>query len=430
MPANHKPYDAIVVGTGPGGATVAKELSEKKQKVLILERGDNWRVRGTSWQALLAAGIPGRSLLLTHKALAMVRGITTGGSSLFYYATAFEPPVTMLKKHGLDIAAEVKEVRHELPIAPLADELVGPGATRIMASARELGYRWQKLPKFIYQDKCQAACWRCNYGCPFGAKWDARHYVDQAVAKGATLINRAKVEKVLVENNRATGVIYRRWGSTVRARAPRIVLAAGGIGSPVILRKSGIDEAGYDFFFDPLISVMGTVKGLEGGREIPMATGLHMEEEGYVMTDMTVPRALYLLLTGEVLRFDKLFSHGRTLQIMIKARDRLGGRVTGSGGVRKRLAAGDRDKLLNGYSRARKILENAGATGIYKSWYIAAHPGGTAKVGEVVDANLETRYHNLYVCDCSVIPEAWGLPPTFTLLALGKRLVKHMSASA
>ena len=54
---HHKPYDAIVVGTGPGGATVARELSEKKQKVLILERGDNWRVRGASWQAALAGAM-------------------------------------------------------------------------------------------------------------------------------------------------------------------------------------------------------------------------------------------------------------------------------------------------------------------------------------------------------------------------------------
>ena len=50
------------------------------------------------------------------------------------------------------------------------------------------------------------------------------------------------------------------------------------------------------------------------------------------------------------------------------------------------------------------------------------------KIGELVDANLKTRIDNLYVCDCSVIPEAWGLPPTLTLLALGKRLARHLVA--
>jgi choline dehydrogenase-like flavoprotein len=145
------------------------------------------------------------------------------------------------------------------------------------------------------------------------------------------------------------------------------------------------------------------------------------------MTDMNVHLELYMLQTAQVFRFHKLFSHGRTLQIMVKAKDSLGGRVTWNEGVRKHLADNDRKKLLNGYTRAKEILKNAGAKEIYKSWYIAAHPGGTVKVGDLLDANLQTRYENLYVCDCSVIPEAWGLPPTFTLLALGKRLAKHLA---
>ena len=57
---------------------------------------------------------------------------------------------------------------------------------------------------------------------------------------------------------------------------------------------------------------------------------------------------------------------------------------------------------------------------------MAAHPGGTVKVGQLVDSNLKTEYDNLYVCDCSIIPEAWGLPPTSTIIGLGKRLAKYL----
>ena len=39
-------FDAVVVGSGPGGASVARELSRRGQEVLILER-DGGRKRYT-----------------------------------------------------------------------------------------------------------------------------------------------------------------------------------------------------------------------------------------------------------------------------------------------------------------------------------------------------------------------------------------------
>ncbi|MBW1819274.1 MAG: GMC family oxidoreductase [Deltaproteobacteria bacterium] len=426
MHSKYQQFDAIVAGSGPGGATVARELTRRDKKVLILEWGGNSPIMGTIFQAAAMGGIPFKNVLLTNQLLAMVRGTTTGGSSILYYGTAFDPPFDMLAKYGVDIAGEIDEAKNELPIAPLADHLIGPMAKRIMASARELGYDWRKLPKFVYQDKCRADCWRCNYGCPYGAKWNARMYVEEAVKNGAVLINGVKVKRVIIENNRATGVNYTDRGIARKAFAPLVILAAGGIGSPVILRETGIKTAGYDYFFDPLIVVMGAVEDIKGGKEIPMATGLHMSDEGYVMTDMTVPGALYRVLTAEAFRFHRLFSHSKTLSIMIKAKDGLSGRLTDRGGMRKPLTKSDKKKLMKGYLRAREILRNAGAKSIFKSWYIAAHPGGTAKISDVVDSDLQTEHKNLYVCDCSVIPEAWGLPPTLTLIGLGKRLAKHL----
>jgi len=58
-----------------------------------------------------------------------------------------------------------------------------------------------------------------------------------------------------------------------------------------------------------------------------------------------------------------------------------------------------------------------------------AHPGGTAAIGRVVDADLETEVDNLFVCDASVFPETPGLPPIVTIIALAKRLAKKLAGA-
>ena len=114
---------------------------------------------------------------------------------------------------------------------------------------------------------------------------------------------------------------------------------------------------------------------------------------------------------------------------MVKIKDALSGRLTDSGGVRKKLLDSDRAKLMHGYENAKRVLVEAGATDIYRTGYLAAHPGGTVKLGQLLDSDLQTKaYRNLYVCDCSVIPEAWGLPPVLTIIGLGKRLARHLAA--
>jgi len=423
-------FDAIVVGTGPGGATVARELTKSGKKVLILEWGDYEPTRGSVVQVIPQAFVPGKSLFFTNQLLTMIRAITTGGSSMLYCATAFDPPVEMLKSYGVDISEEVPQISGDVPIAPLADSLLGPGPQRFLDSAGHLGYDAHKLNKFIFQDKCRENCQLCSYGCPHGAKWNGRHFVDEAVENGAVILNKAKVEKVIFENKKAVGVEYRRNRETYQAFADKTVVSAGGIGSPLILRKSGMMKTGYDFFFDPLVFVYGKIKGLGSGKSVPMSTGVHFADDGIVMTDFNMPHIMKVLFDLEVLKLKQVFSYADTLPIMVKIRDELGGEISKRGWIKKPLNKNDRLKLHKGAIHAKRILQNAGASDIYEGWMFAAHPGGTVKIGEHLDANLKTEFDNLYVCDCSVIPQELGQPPTYTLVSLGKRLAKHLAAVA
>ncbi len=422
-------YDAIIVGSGPGGATTAKELTAKGKRVLILEWGPGGPVKGTLWKYIREQCWPGKGLLIVWRNfLGMVRGITTGGSSIFYYGTCFPVPHKMLAKYGIDVTKEEKEARKELPIATLKPDMVTPMASKIMESAKSLGYDWNLIEKFMYQNKWSPGDPFGYYGDPKGVKWSAKMYVDEALSKGAEIINKARVDKIIFHGKKAVGVEFKHKGKWTKALAENIIIAAGGIGTPVILRKMNLKDTGKTFFYDPLITVCGKVKDVKARKdEIPMTAGCHFDKDGIVMTDMPLPFVIDQVFTAQTFRFWRFLETGRTLRIMIKIRDELSGRLTDRGGVRKYLTDLDREKLNKGYERAKAILEKAGATGIYKTCYLAAHPGGTVKIGEFLDSDLKLKgYENLYVCDCSVIPEPWGLPPTLTLICLAKRLAKHL----
>ncbi len=422
-----KEFDAIVVGSGPGGASVARGLSKNGKKVLILEMGDYEPTKGTFTQMLSRGWIPGTKMPLTTGGKPIIRAITTGGTTNFYSACAYEPPFEMLTKYGIDITQEIADLRDELPIDKISDNLMNPAASLFMKSARELGYDCQKLDKFIYQDKCIRNCHSCTYGCPNDAKWNARYFVDEAVENGAKIINHAKVKKVIIEDGAAIGVEYKRRGKTYRTYAQQIVISAGGIGSPGILKKSGIEGVGRNFCTDPLLLVMGKIEGLEGtGRAVPMMTGFHLKEEGVMLADLHLPQILKVLFDVHAFNFGNVSDFSDVIPIMVKIRDDFSGRIINNGLVSKKISAEDKQKLDLGETIASKILINAGAKRTYSSRVVAAHPGGTVKIGEHLDKNLKTKFDNLYVCDCSVFPEPMGIPPTLSILGLGARLAAHL----
>lgn len=426
-----KRYDTIVVGSGPGGASVAQTLARLGQRVLVLEQGDAAPLRGTLSQMAGIAAIPGRGAFFHRDASLLVRGLTAGGTSTLNFATAAAPPLERFAALDIDLAPALAECRAELPIGQLPDELLGPMAQRIMQAAQAAGLPWHKLDKMIRPALCRTGCWRCVYGCPYGAKWSARELLEQARLHGAHVLDRAHASRVLLEHGRAVGVEYRRHGAVHCASAGTVVLAGGGIGSPRLLHASGLAPRSLPFFSDPVIAVMGTVDGLEGaGAEVPMAAGLSLPEEGLSFSDLTLPGPMYQAFALQVGRVDRLFAHRRTLSIMVKIRDAAGGGI-GPRWVDKRLQAQDREKFRRGAALARRILAAAGARHVFQSWHFAAHPGGALALGgagpAAVDSKLRTATPGLHVCDASVLPAPWGLPPTLTLLALGKHLGRQLA---
>lgn len=421
--------DVVVVGSGPGGASVALGLTRQGKKVVILERGRHYKRLGSTLTAVFLVDKYG--FLFSQEGINVFRALTTGGTSVTFCGTAVLPHAWLADKYGIDLTEFLEEAREEIGIKPLPDRLIGPAASRIMAAARDLGLKWDPIDKFIDADRCELKCPHCMLGCTEGAKWTARDYIGEAVDGGATLINQALVDEVTIENHQAVGVQAMTPRGRININARATVVSAGGMGTPIILQRSGIFDAGQGFFADPLLVTYGIHRGPGSWKDIPMSAGtLELVPEGIVMTDLADPWATFLLNAyRKGWRYLPKFSkYHRYLGIMTKVRDGLDGRINLDGTFSKPITYADRWKIDKGINLAEKILKRAGADSesIFTTPIRAAHPGGTARIGTVVNTDLETEVKNLYVCDTSVIPEPWGLPPVWTIIAFGKRLARRL----
>src|SRR5271157_2904046 len=79
-----------------------------------------------------------------------------------------------------------------------------------------------------------------GYNGANGSQVDARRTVEHVVGRGAKLLKGHRVDRVVTEGKRAAGVLAVNRGRRMFLPADLVVLAAGGMGSPVILQKSGI----------------------------------------------------------------------------------------------------------------------------------------------------------------------------------------------
>lgn len=415
MPAEGESYDCIVVGSGTAGAVIARELSGRGQKVLILERGQYLSLKETVWSlGSMFHEVPVADKLKDAKVYA------AGGSSAMYMAVMDEPPIDTYRALGIDLQPAYDAIRLQVPLAVMPDALMSPQTHRLREAAIAAGYDWNKKLMLIDQSKCSGVY-------SYDAKWKALTFVDEAVRQGAVLKCRALTERVLIENGRAVGVECRikegAFGSrTVRFRAERVVLCAGSLATPLLLRDSGLQHvAAGGYYIDPSFTLFGRVPGLRGVDSFcgTMETTL---EEGIVLKDANVHKLPFRLFMLQYMQASRMFAYPEHIGITVMAHDEVGGGLSADGHYHKTLDAAVFDKLARGEQAARAILERAGAGDIFKAPMFSGGALGTLRVGSDVDARLETSVRDLHVCDGSLIPENGRVAPTLTLLCLAKYL--------
>jgi choline dehydrogenase-like flavoprotein len=422
---------AVVVGSGAGGAAAARQLLGAFD-VTVLEAGGEFRpftqnlslvehLRSSRLfldERMIRLLFPPMHVTRVSDHMSLVYGVATGGTTTLATGNAFRCDEALLDL-GIDLSPEFQALEAELPISTAHQARWRDPTNQLFAACAALGLEPQVTPKLVDYGRC-ARCGRCVLGCPSGAKWDSRRFVDQAVAAGAHLETGAKVERVVLESSgrapgRVQGVLARRRGRSEFVPADLVVLAAGGLGTPAILERSGI-RTEPRLFVDPVLCVAGPWADGHLDMEVPMP--FLVSRDGYLVS----PYFDYLsfFFNREWLR-----PRQNIVTLMVKLADTEAGSVDARR-VRKGLTARDHHVLAEATELCTQILENVGLRRdeLFMGTLNAGHPGGTLPLtgDEREPLHADRLPENLYVADASLLPRSLGRPPMMTIMALAWRV--------
>lgn len=269
-------YDAVIVGSGFGGACAGLTLARAGARVLLLERGtpvhrdaDDWNQRRILLERRYRMDTPmlvrqygARSYLPDHP------NAVVGGSSVFYGGASLrlreidfggwplsygdlEPfygqAEALLGVHGRAGGDPREPPRSsDYPHRPI--DLTAP-AQRIDRAARSLGYRPFAMPLAInFRDEGRPQCIRCitcdGFPCQIRAKNDVEVTVlARSQEAGLEVMAGVRAARLRLAGDRAAAVecVEVPGGRTFTVEADAFVLAAGALHTPAILLRSGIE---------------------------------------------------------------------------------------------------------------------------------------------------------------------------------------------
>ncbi|MCL4686841.1 GMC family oxidoreductase [Myxococcota bacterium] len=272
--------DVVVVGSGPCGAVAAYELALAGKDVVLLEEGPPFTPAEFELDGALSMARTMREgglRFTTGFVMPTMQAIALGGGSLVNSAICGRCPEFRLQEWA-DAADLDHTSRRELEphydaiagflgIAPTPDDVQGPRNLLFRDGCKVLG--WSSEPCTRNVVGCRGSG-ECFTGCRARAKQSMDiSYVPAAIRAGARVYTSVQVQRVRSAGRRVTGIEGRvvapftgAPGVSVRIEAQAIVLAAGALATPLLLRRSGdlanaSKQVGENVQFHPGTSVMG-----------------------------------------------------------------------------------------------------------------------------------------------------------------------------
>ena len=485
--------DAIIVGSGPGGLTTASVLTEAGMKVALFEGGEFWGnkafQRKQSWATRHLYQARGQRLLVGNALISLQSGRGVGGGTLVNSAISFRTPERVLaqwiREQGIDFwdasvsAALYDKVEAVIGVQPTLVSIAGKNSEvarrGFQAIKMDADYMPRSAPGCV-------GCGTCQTGCPSKGKATGDNtWLPRVLRAGGELYANTRVEEIVMQGQRAVGVraVMRdaESGEVVArflARAPRVILAAGAVNTPLLLQQQGLANSsgmvGQNLHCHPGVGAVAKFqedillwKGATQGYY-----GHHPEDPEILLETFSASPDILVAqaggVGGEAMQFIKDLKKLAACGLLI--RDKSSGSVSynkgGAPSFAYTLLPEDIRKLTMGLKKIAEMFFAAGAESVrpmlaggyfftserelktfieqatdpLEMQLYASHPMGTCRMGEDPARNVvrpeDGRTHDvegLYVTDSSLFPTALGVNPQMTIMAqsleLGRRIMER-----
>ncbi len=457
-------YDYIIVGSGASGGAMAYYLTKAGAKVLLLEAGKHYGAKTFSPNEMISnANLmwSGGTDLTTDAATVLLRGKVVGGGTIInqclldrFDDIAFndwqaDSDIPFFSVEGM--APHYDEVENHLALYHLQKSDWNRNAEIYVEGFNKLGLEWAPLRRG--QNNCGEGndCMVCLGGCPRNSKQSSLvTFIAKAEKLGLELVSEFNVNEVIHGKHfvTVTGVKDKKASSYY---ANKVIMAAGALGTTQLLLQSRLEKKlpalGKYFHCHPQFMNIGFYKDIvdshRGSFQSVKSSDPRFRKWGFKLENVFAgPIAASLLKPGYGFEHQQYMARYRNMAcIEVAVRDQDPGevKVTNSGRVvvTKNLSDGDRQRANKGNALVKDLFYATGAYEVVSSpLQIGLHLMGGSRMGQDVRSsvvNEEFKVHgmeNLYVADGSLFPNAPGINPNLTIMALAHRASQKILAEA
>ncbi len=236
----------LVVGSGPGGATTAALLAEAGRDVLIVEEGPDLTIDSAPSYSLAELEQKyrngGLNTTFGRVPVTYIEGRCVGGASEINAALYHRPHAQTLEAWARDfqierfgpelLRPEFEAIEREVGVSQRQEGL-SPSSRALIRGAERLGWKHAEIERFWRYDEASR---------PWGRRQSmSETMIPRARRAGARLRADTRVRRVVFRGDRAVEAhAVGPGGQRLRIAFDELVLAAGAVQTPVLLRRSGV----------------------------------------------------------------------------------------------------------------------------------------------------------------------------------------------